>query len=218
MKKRDRVRKLKDEARNVTEELKETTASKAGRVRDASKEGWRCRLVDGRRGVKELLPEDQGRGLPCHRSRTGRLQEGISRRNSSSGTAEGRIQEGLGFDDFRCQRPALDHSGDVGQWPVNREINDLVQNVVKGSPTIYDKAMDAEFIATHIGGGQHRLFDGGHTIIGAFRAGQAASPDDSIIQEAHGNNAGASPGRKHAERTSAGELGLRDLSQGCRSA
>ena len=58
--------------------------------------------------------------------------------------------------------------------------------MVKGSPTIYDKAMDAEFIATHIGGAQHRLFDGGHTIIGAFRAGHAASPDDSIIQEAMG--------------------------------
>ena len=66
------------------------------------------------------------------------------------------------------------------------EINGLVQNMVSGSATIYDKAMDAEYIATHIGGGQHRLFDGGHTIIGAFRAGHTASPDDSIIQEAMG--------------------------------
>ena len=37
MNKRDKLRKLTDKARHVSEELKETTASKAGRVRDASK-------------------------------------------------------------------------------------------------------------------------------------------------------------------------------------
>lgn len=66
-------------------------------------------------------------------------------------------------------------------------VNDAVQNMVKGAPTIYDKAMDANYLATHIGGGNyHRLFDGGHTIWGAIRAGHAASPDDNIIQEAVG--------------------------------
>ena len=73
---------------------------------------------------------------------------------------------------------------------LSTEINGLVQNMVKGSPTIYDKAMDAEFIATSIGGAHHRLFDGGHTIIGAFRAGHTASPDDNIIQEALGTMQG----------------------------
>ena len=65
-------------------------------------------------------------------------------------------------------------------------VNDAVQNMVKGAPTIYDKAMDAEYLATHIGGSYHRLFDGGHTLWGAVRAGHAASPDDNIIQEAVG--------------------------------
>lgn len=64
--------------------------------------------------------------------------------------------------------------------------NDLVQEMVKGVPTIYDKAMDAEFIRTGIGGPDHRLFDGGHTIWGAFTAARGASPDDTIIQEAMG--------------------------------
>ncbi len=63
-------------------------------------------------------------------------------------------------------------------------INDLVAAAVKGSATIYDKAMDAAFIDTGIGGSWHRLFDGGHTIPGAFRAAHAASPDDSLIEEA----------------------------------
>lgn len=65
-------------------------------------------------------------------------------------------------------------------------INDLVAAAVKGSATIYDKAMDAAFIDTGIGGSWHRLFDGGHTIPGAFRAAHAASPDDSLIEEALG--------------------------------
>ena len=43
-------------------------------------------------------------------------------------------------------------------------------SLVKGSATIYDKAMDAEYLATHIGGGNHRMFDGGHTLWGAAKA------------------------------------------------
>ena len=58
--------------------------------------------------------------------------------------------------------------------------------MVGGPATIYDKAMDAEYIATSIGGGFHRLFDGGHTIPGAFRAVRDASPDDTVVEEAMG--------------------------------
>ncbi len=64
--------------------------------------------------------------------------------------------------------------------------NDVVQELVKGAPTIYDKAMDANFIQTGIGGSWHRLFDGGHTIGGAWDAARGALPDDTIIQEARG--------------------------------
>ncbi len=35
---------------------------------------------------------------------------------------------------------------------------------------VYDQAMDAVYNATHIGGGNHRLYDGGHTVLGAFNA------------------------------------------------
>ena len=66
------------------------------------------------------------------------------------------------------------------------DLNGLMQSMVKGSATIYDKAMDAEYLATHVGGGNHRLFDGGHTIAGAISAGHNASADDGLIQEALG--------------------------------
>ena len=66
------------------------------------------------------------------------------------------------------------------------DLNDLMQGMVKGTATIYDKAMDATYIATHEGGGYHWPFDGGHTLSGAVSAGHSASADDGIIQEALG--------------------------------
>ncbi len=69
---------------------------------------------------------------------------------------------------------------------LSNDLNQLMQDAVDGAPTIYDQAMDAAYNATHQGGGQHRLFDGGHTIAGAVSTSHNASPDDNIIQEALG--------------------------------
>ena len=69
---------------------------------------------------------------------------------------------------------------------LSSDLNGLVQDMVNGSATIYDKAMDAAYLATRIGGGNHRLFDGGHTIAGAIKAVRDASPEDTIIEEGMG--------------------------------
>jgi len=69
---------------------------------------------------------------------------------------------------------------------LSTDLNAMLQSMVAGSATIYDKAMDATYLATHIGGGNHRLFDGGHTVAGAIAAVRDASPDDTVIQEAMG--------------------------------
>ena len=66
------------------------------------------------------------------------------------------------------------------------DLNGMLAVMAKGSATIYDRAMDAEYLATHIGGGNHRLFDGGHTLAGAYEAVRAASPDDGLIEEGFG--------------------------------
>lgn len=70
------------------------------------------------------------------------------------------------------------------------DLNDLLQAMVKGSATIYDKAMDAQYLdpllRSDLGGSYHRLFDGGHTLGGAFRAARDASPDDTLMQETLG--------------------------------
>ena len=69
---------------------------------------------------------------------------------------------------------------------LSTDLNALLQSTVEGSATIYDKALDATYLATHIGGGNHRLFDGGHTVAGAIAAVRDASPDDTVVQEAMG--------------------------------
>ncbi|MYB84637.1 MAG: hypothetical protein F4X54_07885 [Chloroflexi bacterium] len=69
---------------------------------------------------------------------------------------------------------------------LSNDLNQLMQDAVDGASTIYDQAMDAAYNATHQGGGQHRLFDGGHTIAGAVSTSHNASADDNIVQEAFG--------------------------------
>ena len=73
---------------------------------------------------------------------------------------------------------------------LSQDLNNLLEGMVKGSTTIYDKAMDANYLdpllKPDLGGSYHRLFDGGHTIGGAISAARDASPDDNIIQEALG--------------------------------
>ena len=69
---------------------------------------------------------------------------------------------------------------------LSSDLNGLLQTMVGGSATIYDNAMDAVYNATRVGGGNHRLFDGGHTVSGAIEAVREASPDDTVIEEAMG--------------------------------
>ena len=166
MNKRKRLGKLKDKARQVSEELRETTASK--KVRDVANS---TKIRDAAASVKGPVQDASKKASDLGIATAERLKFGSRKSLDAIGSAANVLLS---------TTPALLANNLSG------EINGLMQSMVKGSPTIYDKAMDAEFIATHIGGAQHRLFDGGHTIIGAFRAGHAASPDDNIIQEAMG--------------------------------
>ena len=66
------------------------------------------------------------------------------------------------------------------------DLNAMLAKISAGPATIYDKAMDAEYLATSIGGGNHRMFDGGHTLAGAFEAVRGASAEDTVLHEAFG--------------------------------
>jgi hypothetical protein len=73
---------------------------------------------------------------------------------------------------------ASDFSRNMSRW---------LEGMTEGAPTVYDKAMDAAYIATKDGGGKlHRLFDGSHTLWGAWDKVQDALPDDTFAQEVIG--------------------------------
>lgn len=69
---------------------------------------------------------------------------------------------------------ATDVAASVDQW---------LGNATKSAATAFDKAMDAEYLRTQIGGGLHRLFDGGHDLIGAWKAIRSVRADDHFAQE-----------------------------------
>lgn len=58
--------------------------------------------------------------------------------------------------------------------------------ITDSKASIYDKAMDSEYLRTKIGGGNHRLFDGGHDLISAWEKAKNASSDDTLAQEVIG--------------------------------
>lgn len=69
-------------------------------------------------------------------------------------------------------------------------LNSALASLASGTATVYDKAMDAEYLATHLGGGLHRLFDGGHTLAGAAKAAFTVETDDGVLGRAAGLTAG----------------------------
>lgn len=72
------------------------------------------------------------------------------------------------------------HTDDLLRW---------LDTAYSTSHTQYDRAMDAAFLAKQRAGelgysvGQHRLFDGGHTLRGSFERAQEAVQNDSSLTE-----------------------------------
>lgn len=54
-----------------------------------------------------------------------------------------------------------------------------------GGANDYSKAMDAAYLRDHIGGGWHRLFDGGHTLWGSWSAVRNVNPADGGFEVFH---------------------------------
>jgi len=70
--------------------------------------------------------------------------------------------------------------------PVAHQIDSWLGHAFAGTATGYDKAMDAIYNATHIGGHWHRLVDGNHDLVGAWQAISNAYPDDPLLQQISG--------------------------------
>ena len=67
------------------------------------------------------------------------------------------------------------NDSELSHWLTNHLSNQLA--------TVGSKAMDAEYLRTHIGGGWHRLYDGGHSLAGSWKAVSEALPDLSALDQ-----------------------------------
>ena len=69
-------------------------------------------------------------------------------------------------------------------------LNRLTAAALSGPATVYDKALDANYLDPvlrgALGGSYHRLFDGGHTVLGAAKAVRAADTDGTMAADAAG--------------------------------
>lgn len=69
-------------------------------------------------------------------------------------------------------------------WKNNGEFSNwLANNLSNQRATIASKAMDAEYLRTHIGGGWHRLYDGGHSLVGSWKAVSESLPDLGALDQ-----------------------------------
>lgn len=81
---------------------------------------------------------------------------------------------------------AVSSAGTIGAFLSQPELLKWSEKLTESSATVYDKALDAEYLRTHLGGGNHRLFDGGHDLASAWDRVQNAAADDSFRREVVG--------------------------------
>ncbi|MFZ0846308.1 MAG: hypothetical protein WAM62_10985 [Pseudolabrys sp.] len=69
-------------------------------------------------------------------------------------------------------------------WKNNAEFSNwLTDHFSNQVASIGSNAMDAEYIRTHIGGGWHRIYDGGHSLVGSWNAVSEALPDLTALDK-----------------------------------
>jgi hypothetical protein len=69
-------------------------------------------------------------------------------------------------------------------WKNNSEFSNwLADHLSSQRATLASKAMDAEYLRTHIGGGWHRLYDGGHSLAGSWKAVSSSLPELSALDQ-----------------------------------
>ena len=172
---RKTVSEVVDKTRGWAGELSKAATGATARVKSASTRkviSWRdAHSIEARDLISRSLASSRVLRQRTKRALVDRLQPMYE--SSTSKVSSGRDQALM----FAQAILATDFSSEINRW-----LNQLVES----TPTVYDKAMDAVYNANHVGGGHHRLFDGGHSILGAIKASHGAAHSDSIIQEATG--------------------------------
>ena len=69
---------------------------------------------------------------------------------------------------------------------ISRSVDSFLRDSYSSASNVYDKAMDAARIESGQMGGDHRAFDGGHTLSAAWDRVKEAVPDDTFKDELYG--------------------------------
>ena len=172
---------LAESARQGAGQIAESTRRGAGQVAETTRRG----AESAREGAGQLAESTRrGAGQLAESTRRDAGQIAESARHGANVVAASTVQLTESVRERLADLATLSVAGLT--TAISAELNSALASLAEGPATIYDKAMDAEYLATHIGGANHRLFDGGHTLSGAFGAVRDASTEDTIIEEGVG--------------------------------
>ena len=164
---RDKMRSRAEETKNAGKNAADKTSSAVGKAASNTKQA----VTDSASAVAGAAQEGSKRTV----EKTAEAAQLVGSGTKKVADASGSLATGI-----------LATSQGVLASHLAQDLNNALQRLFEGSSTIYDKAMDARYITEHIGGGNHRMFDGGHTLDGAWEAVSNASQDDNLAQEAWG--------------------------------
>lgn len=113
-----------------------------------------------------------------------RAAEVSSRWRSAGTTASRRLSNSITSGYKQAATVTAESYNAALTWKNNNELSNwLTEHFSNQYATVASKAMDAEYLRTHIGGGWHRLYDGGHSLAGSWKAVTESLPDLSALDQ-----------------------------------
>ena len=152
------------------------------------------KVGDGAKSALDATTDTAARAKRTAGSAVAATREGAAAAAESSASAARRVGDGarsaLGATTGRGAKALSAVQSLLATDTVATAVNAVVAAAVKGPATAYDKALDANYLdpvlRPALGGSYHRLFDGSHTVAGAFGAVRDVSVDAPIVEEALG--------------------------------
>ena len=154
-------------------------------ISGAANAGWQ-RATDGLARARTSVSDAAERSAKVAGDAAGTIAAGADAALARARIGADKAKDGMLKTAALASTAMSDGAAAVASFLALPELLKWSEQITRSTATIYDKALDAEYLRTHIGGGSHRLFDGGHDLLGAWTAVREASGADSFAQEVIG--------------------------------